>query len=283
MRVEPVRISVITVTYNCEDVIAATLDSVARQSYAHVEHVIVDGRSSDSTFSIISGHSSPRVSAITEPDSGLYDAMNKGLARATGDYCFFLNGGDVFAADDVLERIVAGVDNREAILFGYVRIMTKLGHWFAPYEGSSYQIEAAYLPHHQSIFYPANFFRSHRFDLAFPTHADILFTAQARKICRAIFRPVHIVDSTMGGFATNLFRNRDRISPLIEELSSIDAILSGDVSSRHRKRVTRNSYVKYFTCRCFGDIGLYQLYRINGFFGALSRKKKNTKQGGAAS
>jgi glycosyltransferase involved in cell wall biosynthesis len=273
--VKPVRISVITVTYNCEDVIAATLESVARQSHADIEHVIVDGHSTDSTFSIISGHTSPLVNAISEADKGLYDAMNKALDRATGDYCFFLNGGDVFSADDVLERMVANVDSRAAILFGYVRIKTRLGSWFAPYEGSDYRIETTYLPHHQSIFYPATFFRSHRFDLHFPTHADVLFTAQARKNCSAIFKPVHIVDSTMGGFATNLFRSRDRVEPLIEELSSIDAILSGDTSNRHRKRVARNSYVKYFTCKYFGDVGLYQLYRINAFFGAISRKINN--------
>jgi glycosyltransferase involved in cell wall biosynthesis len=277
MRVKPVRISVITVTYNCENVIAATLDSVARQSYADIEHVIVDGHSTDSTFSIISGHTSPLVIAISESDKGLYDAMNKALDRATGDYCFFLNGGDVFAADDVLERIVSDVDDREAMLFGYVRIMTKLGSWFAPYEGPDYQIEAAYLPHHQSVFYPANLVRSHRFDLRFPTHADILFTTQACKICRAIFRPIHIVDSTMGGFATNLFRNRGRIEPLIVELSSIHAILSGDTSNLNRKSVARNTYVKYFTCKYFGDVGLYQLYRINAFFGAISRKMNNKR------
>ncbi len=269
-----IRISVITVTYNCADVIAATLESVARQSHANIEHVIVDGSSTDDTYSIIAGHPSPLINAVSEPDNGLYDAMNKGLARATGEYCFFLNGGDVFSADDTLERMLADVEDCNAILFGYVRIKTKLGSWFAPYEGPNYQIESTYLPHHQSIFYPAAYFRSHRFDLRFPTHADIVFTAQARRRCLAIFKPVHIVDSTMGGFATNLFRNHDRIEPLIEELSSVDALLSGDTPHMHRKRVTLNSYAKYFACKCLGDVGLYQLYRVNAFLGAMNREKK---------
>jgi glycosyltransferase involved in cell wall biosynthesis len=267
------KISVITVTYNCVDVISATLDSVARQSHTNIEHVIVDGQSTDGTFDVINKHSSPLISATSERDKGLYDAMNKGLERATGDYCFFLNGGDVFSSDNTLEQMFTDIGDRDAVVFGYVRIMTKLGSWFTPYEGPNYQIEEAYLPHHQSIFYPAAYFRAHRFNLQFQTHADILFTAQARKACRAIYRPILVVDSTMGGFATNLFRHRERIEPLVEELSEIDALLSGYTLQQNRKRVARNSYAKYFVCKLFGDVGLYQLYRINAFIASLNRGK----------
>jgi glycosyltransferase involved in cell wall biosynthesis len=273
------KISIITVTYNCADVISATLDSVANQSHADIEHVIVDGKSTDGTFDVINKHPSRLIVATSESDNGLYDAMNKGLERATGDYCFFLNGGDVFSSDDTLEQMVGGIESHDALVFGYVRILTKLGSWLTPYEGVSYQIEPSYLPHHQSIFYPAAYFRENRFNLRFPTHADILFTAQARQTCRAIFRPVHVVDSTMGGFATNLFRHRDRIEPLVDELSEIEALLAGSTVQLHRKRVVRNSYAKYFVCKYFGDVGLYQLYRINAFLACLNRQRNRMEIG----
>ena len=88
------KFSVITVTYNAEAVLEDTIQSVISQTYRHVEYIIVDGASKDKTVEIIKQYESGIASWISEPDKGLYDAMNKGLKLATGDYVWFLNAGD---------------------------------------------------------------------------------------------------------------------------------------------------------------------------------------------
>ena len=86
------KFSVITVTYNAEKVLEDTIQSVIAQTYHHVEYIIVDGASKDGTLSIIDRYR-PRIhTVVSEPDKGLYDAMNKGIALASGDYlCFLLS------------------------------------------------------------------------------------------------------------------------------------------------------------------------------------------------
>lgn len=99
------KISIITVAFNAIDTIAGTLQSVAAQSYGEIEHIIIDGASTDGTRELIARHPSRIRSFISEPDNGIYDAMNKGLALATGEVIGFLNADDVYARSDVLQRV----------------------------------------------------------------------------------------------------------------------------------------------------------------------------------
>lgn len=100
--------SIITVTYNAEATIEATLLSVQQQTYRHMEHLIIDGASKDNTLLIINRYKGKNTRVISEPDKGLYDAMNKGIRLATGAYICFLNAGDTFHENDTLEKIVNG-------------------------------------------------------------------------------------------------------------------------------------------------------------------------------
>lgn len=97
------KISIVTVAYNSAQTIKDTIDSVARQSYKNIEHIIVDGGSTDGTVGIISSY--PFVKMIGGPDRGIYDAMNKGLRLASGDVVAFLNSDDFFEHDRVIERV----------------------------------------------------------------------------------------------------------------------------------------------------------------------------------
>lgn len=101
----PVTISVITVCYNSAATIAAALQSVADQSWPHIEHIVIDGGSSDGTLGIVRGF--PHLAqVVSEPDKGIYDAMNKGLARASGDVICFLNADDYYASPQVLAEAI---------------------------------------------------------------------------------------------------------------------------------------------------------------------------------
>ncbi|MDB5191410.1 MAG: glycosyltransferase [Segetibacter sp.] len=99
------RVSIITVCYNSEATIGRTMRSIQQQSYGNIEHIIVDGSSTDKTLSIIKElqHNGPLKS---EPDKGIYDAMNKGIAMATGDIIGILNSDDYYSDNNVIERIV---------------------------------------------------------------------------------------------------------------------------------------------------------------------------------
>ena len=97
--------SIITVTWNAAAVIKPTLQSVQRQTSSDYEMLIIDGASTDETLDIVRQASIASLRVFSEPDKGLYDAMNKGISRARGRYLIFLNAGDAFADDAVLARM----------------------------------------------------------------------------------------------------------------------------------------------------------------------------------
>ena len=100
------KVTIITVTLNSEKYLADCIQSVIKQNYVNIEHIIVDGKSTDNTVSIIKKHSNYISKWISETDRGMYDAINKGIELATGDIIGVLNSDDVFAANDVIQNIV---------------------------------------------------------------------------------------------------------------------------------------------------------------------------------
>jgi glycosyltransferase involved in cell wall biosynthesis len=112
--------SIITVVYNGEALLPGTMQSVLDQTYPHIEYIVVDGASKDKSAEIIQGFAKkmPNLRWISERDTGLYDAMNKGLQLATGDFVQFLNGGDHLHAPDTIEKIAAMVTPQTGVLYG---------------------------------------------------------------------------------------------------------------------------------------------------------------------
>lgn len=104
-KADPAILSVITVTYNCRELLLKTLHSIRMQSYPHIEYIVVDGASDDGTAAVIENDKETISAWVSEPDHGIYDAMNKGLSMASGDYIWFINAGDEIHAPDTVERI----------------------------------------------------------------------------------------------------------------------------------------------------------------------------------
>ena len=124
------KISIITVTYNAASVLKRTLDSVKAQSWQQIEHLIIDGASKDETISMAETYKAQclyEVVILSEPDKGLYDAMNKGLRLATGDYLVFLNAGDTLHAANTLETIVSSAQPLPGVLYGDTAITDEQG------------------------------------------------------------------------------------------------------------------------------------------------------------
>jgi len=116
-------ISIITVVYNSLDLLAGTIESVMSQTYSNIEYIVVDGGSTDGTVAIIEKYADHISQWVSEPDKGLYDAMNKGLKMATGDYVWFMNAGDHLYAPDTLEKMIDRWQPDSDILYGEVMLV----------------------------------------------------------------------------------------------------------------------------------------------------------------
>jgi glycosyltransferase involved in cell wall biosynthesis len=116
------RLSVVTVTFNAEAFLEKTLESIRSQSFGGLELIIVDGKSTDSTLAIADGYSDIVSTIISEPDTGIYDAMNKGLRMARGEFVQFLNAGDYYSSNDVLHQVFECCDEHIDLLYGDIFI-----------------------------------------------------------------------------------------------------------------------------------------------------------------
>ena len=121
------KLSIVTINFNNAEGLRKTLASVAAQTYRDIEHVIIDGGSNDVSVDIIKEYVAKvdsresRVDSVvwvSEKDKGIYNAMNKGIKKATGEYCQFLNSGDTLAAPDVTERMMAAMEDGIDVLYG---------------------------------------------------------------------------------------------------------------------------------------------------------------------
>ena len=114
MQLQPT-FSIITITYNAVRLVQ-TLLNVLSQSYPNIEYIVIDGGSTDGTVDIIRRYESGLAYWVSEPDKGIYDAMNKGLQKATGDYVWFINAGDTLCSSDTVQSVVS-------------KLQRKGGHW----------------------------------------------------------------------------------------------------------------------------------------------------------
>ena len=108
------KVTVITVCYNAETGIEKTIQSVIGQTYQNIEYIIIDGGSKDHTLNIVNKYKDRISKVISEPDKGIYDAMNKGILAATGDWINFMNVGDSFFSPDTLSKVFEKSDHSNA-------------------------------------------------------------------------------------------------------------------------------------------------------------------------
>lgn len=156
------KISIITVCYNSEKTIETTFKSVLEQTYNNIEYIVIDGGSSDNTLKIVEKYSDIINVLVSEQDNGLYDAMNKGIARASGEIIGTLNSDDVFTDMFVIEKIVRfHKENEIDASIGNIIQFNRAGKLVRKYSSKNWtpeKLKIGFMPPHPSIFFKKELF-----------------------------------------------------------------------------------------------------------------------------
>lgn len=202
------KISVVTAVFNREDTVAQTIASVRKQSNVDIEHIVVDGASTDGTLVVLRANLDFRARLISEPDHGIYDALNKGLALATGDVLGVLHSDDFFADEQVLADVALAFNDPEVdVVYGDLDYVAKentdkvIRHWVAgPY--SRDRLAWGWMPPHPTLFVRRRVIEQWGgFDTSFRIAAD--YDAILRYFgsggVRAVYIPRVLVKMRVGG------------------------------------------------------------------------------------
>lgn len=209
------KVSIITITYNSSATVHDTLVSAAAQSYPDIEHIVVDGASSDNTLDIVKQF--PHVAKlVSEKDRGIYHAMNKGLSLATGDVIGILNSDDFFSAPDVIEQIVEAFTPEVKIVFGDIVFVspTNTSKIIRRYSAKNWmpsKFRWGFMPPH-----PACYIRRECFDEAGGYQEDYRISSDYELLTRFLHKkkypfrylPLNVVTMRAGGVSTKNIKAR---------------------------------------------------------------------------
>ncbi len=199
------KVTVATVCFNSEGTIEQTIKSVLTQAYSEIEYIIVDGASTDATLDIIRRYTyDERIRLISEPDNGLYDAMNKAVDNATGDYIVYMNSGDIFATNGAIKEISAYLDGTSELVYGNVIRIKPEGKIRERYEGFKVPLRLLLMGRmmcHQSIFTRCDIMRQYKFNTEYTITADYDFLMRMvrdKRILKYVDTDISIVDNVNG-------------------------------------------------------------------------------------
>lgn len=169
------KISVVTVCYNAVDSIEKTINSVINQTYQDVEYVIVDGKSTDGTVDIIKKYSDRVSKWISERDNGIYDAMNKAIDFVSGDYVLFMNSGDYFYSDTVVDSMVRNFScTTSAVIYGDTKYIKTWGQFeLIPDKLDAFRTICPFC--HQSAFIKTELMKKYKYNTIYKFAADYDF------------------------------------------------------------------------------------------------------------
>ena len=210
------KISIITVVYNNAETIEETILSVASQSYRDIEHIVVDGVSTDGTMDVVRRHREKIAKLVSEPDEGIFDAMNKGIRLATGEVIAFLNADDIYADNAVLEQVAlafsdpsVGACYADLVYVDPVNLNKVVRFWKSQdYKPGLFQ--RGWVPAHPTFFARKKVYDEYGgFDVAYRLAAD--FELMLRFLEKFKVKPVYIprifVKMRTGGASNNSIRN----------------------------------------------------------------------------
>ena len=244
------KLSIITATYNSEATIASSMLSVLQQSYSAIEYVIVDGNSSDGTLDIVKqnqlNHPEVAFKIVSEPDKGIYEALNKGIGLATGDIIGFVHSDDLLASSTVLAKIVAAFSKSNANgVYGDLEYVDKensnkiIRYW----KSNTFHpnlLKQGWMPAHPTLFLKRAVYKKHGlFDLTYKIAADYDFMLRILKDQSLNFSylPEVFTKMRVGGASNRSLRNI--LQKTKEDYRAITSNKVGDVFSILRKNTSK--------------------------------------------
>lgn len=240
------KISIVTITYNAEAVLQRTLDSVSSQTYRDIEHLIIDGASKDGTMDLVSRYKVRalpyEVRVVSEPDKGIYDAMNKGLRLATGEYIVFLNAGDTLHDEKTLDMVASSLQpaansQQPAVIYGDTNIVDDEGHFLrkrhlsVPDNLTWRSFKQGMLVCHQAFYARLDIARDIPYDLQYRHSADVDWCIRVMKEAERRHLPLVRVQGVVADF-----------------LDGGDSSKNHRASLRERFHVMRRHYGLLTTC-----------------------------------
>lgn len=217
------KITIITAAYNSEKTIRDTIESVLRQTYKDIEYLIVDGASTDNTMTIVKEYEplfGGRMKSVSEPDNGIYDAMNKGIGMATGDVVGILNSDDFYTCDEVLANVAATMsDNNIDAVYGDIHFvkhddLRKMTRYYSSRPFHRSWMRLGFMPAHPSFYCRKDFYLKYgMFDCSYKVAADfenllrLIFVGRIR----TRYIPMDFVTMRTGGASTSGLRSHRQI------------------------------------------------------------------------
>lgn len=261
------KVSIVTVSYNCEDSIERTINSVISQDYFLMEYLIIDGASQDGTLDIIRRYMNSIKILVSEPDNGIFDAMNKSLNYVTGDYVLFMNAGDFFVNNHIVSDIFSTYDDDDDLIYGDDYVLNKLGYLYrkakAIYEQPYTITDLIFKSQgfsHQSLFTKVEQLKKVRFSLQYPLGADYHTTYTIYRIgnhkIKYVDKPISVFDDRNGGvshsgrFQIEIYQEREAMFGYKFSCKDKFKLL--------RRKITMN--FKYFITKIFPKV--VSLYRM---------------------
>ena len=201
------KLSIITINYNNQIGLEKTIESVVSQTFSNYEYIVIDGGSSDNSVEVIKNYHDKINYWISEKDAGIYDAMNKGIRKAKGEYCLFLNSGDYLIDETIISKVFSG-NNTESILYG--NMLVDIGNNNLKEEKLPKTLTLPFLFKH-NIWHPATFIKKELFDkfglynekYKIAADYDFFFLAIAIEKVTNIYIPLSIVVYNLGGISSN--------------------------------------------------------------------------------
>lgn len=239
------KITVVTICYNVVNEIEKTILSVINQTYSNIEYIIIDGASKDGTVEIIKQYKDHISKWISEPDDGIYDAMNKGIELASGDYIQFLNAGDKFHSETCLDEFVPQISESTIIAYGLVNfqysLMDKVRH---PYP---LEYMNKWMPfNHPATFVKLSYHKFHLFDTSFKSSGDYAFMYNAYYADHVTFQYIPVIisdfEAETGISMTNyaLCKREDARIKGTDKLLFWNIIFGWDLTLYHIKKLIKS-------------------------------------------
>lgn len=214
------KVSIITVTYNSAETLANTIESVYQQTYQDIEYWIIDGASHDSTVDIIRGNVERfqgRLHYISEPDKGIFDAMNKGIQRCQGDIIGTLNADDYFTSDDIIEEVVKSFSKKDVdVVYGDIHFIHadkpgKVVRYYSSALFHPFWLRFGFMPAHPSLYVRREVYQEvgpYSLDFTIASDFDMMIRIFRLRKSRYAYLRKDFVTMRTGGISTRNLHNR---------------------------------------------------------------------------